>query len=172
MAKNHKINCKCCICKTIRGESGLKKEYKWSKEIEDKRRKAVSLALKGKHCSPKTEFKKGHKLNIKENNPNFGKYGNLNPNWIDGSSFEPYPIKFNNKLKEKIRKRDNYTCQLCKIKEKDYYRKLDVHHIDYNKENCDGENLITLCNSCNIRVNYNRDHWHIYFQNILVSKEE
>lgn len=37
----------------------FKKGLKWSQEIEEKRCKAISIALQGKHCSPKTEFKKG-----------------------------------------------------------------------------------------------------------------
>jgi len=37
------------------------------------------------------------------------------PNWRGGIQFAPYPITFNNELKEKIRKRDNYTCQSCDL---------------------------------------------------------
>jgi hypothetical protein len=35
----------------------------------------------------------------------------------------------------------------------------DVHHIDYDKANCAKENLITLCEVCHGRTNYNRDYW-------------
>lgn len=34
---------------------------------------------------------------------------------------------------------------------------LTVHRIDYYKANCSENNLITLCSSCNIRANYERD---------------
>jgi hypothetical protein len=78
-----------------------------------------------------------------------------NPSYIDGRTFESYPRIFNKNLKEKIRKRDNYTCQCCKIKQKQYKRKLDIHHIDYNKKNCSIQNLIAVCNHCNILANYN-----------------
>ena len=40
-----------------------------------------------------------------------------------------------------------------------------VHHIDYNKQNCKENNLITLCLQCNNRVNSNRNYWKEYFQN-------
>lgn len=30
---------------------------------------------------------------------------------------------------------------------------LHIHHIDYNKDNCEEENLITLCSSCHGRTN-------------------
>jgi len=67
-----------------------------------------------------------------------------------------YPYIFK-KIAPKIRQRDNYICQLC-----GEYGK-SVHHIDYNKENCKENNLITLCNKCNCKVNYNRTYWTEYF---------
>jgi hypothetical protein len=87
--------------------------------------------------------------------------------WIDGRSFEPYDRNFNKALKEFIHKRDNNTCQICKNKQKKFCRKLDVHHIDYYKFNCKINNLITLCRSCNIKVNSNRDYWFAYFTYIM-----
>lgn len=93
--------------------------------------------------------------------------GKNNPAYIDGRSFELYTLEFNEQLKEFIRKRDNYTCQKCGIKEKDYYRKLDNHHIDYNKRNCQEDNLITLCHNCNTIVNSNRDYYYSYFRYIM-----
>ncbi len=91
-----------------------------------------------------------------------------NPNWQGGISKSPYSFEFTSKLKSKIRKRDNYTCQKCGIEEKEYLlilgRKLAIHHIDYDKQNCEEENLITLCNSCNVKVNSNRDYWKKYYK--------
>jgi 5-methylcytosine-specific restriction endonuclease McrA len=31
--------------------------------------------------------------------------------------------------------------------------------IDYNKKNCNPENLITLCNKCHMKTNHNREKW-------------
>ena len=84
------------------------------------------------------------------------------PNWKGGISFEPYCCKFNRILKEKIRNRDNRICQLCGKNELINGRKLTCHHIHYDKPNCDPD-LISLCNSCNFKVNYNRDYWEQYF---------
>ena len=94
---------------------------------------------------------------------NYGKLhtGKNNPCWQGGISFYPYSIKFNKKLKEKIRKRDNYTCQKCYKKQNG--RLLDVHHIDYNKRNSKKNNLISLCKSCHTATNNNRDYWYAYF---------
>jgi len=97
---------------------------------------------------------------ISENHIDFN--GGNNPNWQGGISFEPYSPEFNEKLKNKIRERDNYTCQLCG----EYGR--DVHHIDYNKKNCSPDNLITLCNRDNAKVNFNRSQWEIYFRLYLM----
>lgn len=95
---------------------------------------------------------------MKENSPD--RFGKDNPNWKNGTSLEIYPTEFNKELKYKIFKRDNFTCQKC-----DVYpcNDLNCHHIDYNKQNCIPENLITLCFRCNINVNANRDYWFAYF---------
>ena len=36
--------------------------------------------------------------------------GENNPMWLGGIEQQPYPIEFNEELREKIRKRDNYQC--------------------------------------------------------------
>lgn len=46
-------------------------------------------------------------------------------------------------------------------------RVLSIHHIDYNKENCSESNLITLCNQCHARTNYNRDYWQKHYDNSI-----
>ena len=99
-----------------------------------------------------------------------GEYkGKNHPNYIHGEGNFPYPIEFNDQLKELIRKRDNYTCQNCNIVEEEHLivigTVLTIHHIDYNKDNCLKDNLITLCNQCNIRANFNRDYWQELYQN-------
>ena len=85
--------------------------------------------------------------------------GKDSPNWRGGKSFEIYPEKFW-ELRLAIRARDNYICQLCRK-----YPAFDCHHIDYNKQNCEPENLITLCRSCHLKTNFNRDYWINYFKN-------
>ena len=74
---------------------------------------------------------------------------------------------FNEQLKEFIRKRDNYTCQNCNMTEekhnKLFNRSLHVHHIDYNKDNCNKDNLITVCLYCNNKANHNRSHWTQFY---------
>jgi predicted restriction endonuclease len=102
----------------------------------------ISKTHKGKHYSIQTEFQKGHTLNC----------GAKNYFWKGGISFLPYAPEFNQKLKEKVRKRDNYQCQECgKTQEQeiiDEKHKLHIHHIDSNKKNNNIDNLISLCNRC------------------------
>lgn len=143
--------------------------------------KAVSRSVKKLWKKPnyKGGNKKGIKFNLTEEqreqyserlsgkgNPMYGMSGEKSPVWKGGISFLPYPPEFNNKLKYQIKKRDNFTCQLCGIKK---YIGQAVHHIDYEKKNCSPANLITLCISCNVKVNQNRDFWKNYFM-LLIKK--
>ena len=89
--------------------------------------------------------------------------GKLNPCYIE-DLIRDYPLEFNRILKEQIRVRDNQQCQICGILQKNYYRKLDVHHIDYDKDNLNQENLITLCSSCHVCTNHNREIYIEYFR--------
>ena len=81
------------------------------------------------------------------------KSGKNNPSYIDGRSINHsklvlYGTEWTDDLKESIKERDNYICQLCNIEEAFYDYSFHVHHIDANKFNNKPENLITLCPSC------------------------
>lgn len=132
----------------------------FSKEHCEKIRKAMIGKNKGKHHS-KEEL-------IKMSNATKGKN---NPRWLGGISFFPYSIEFTKELKLKIRTRDNFKCQCCKITEKEHINKfksvLSVHHINYDKQNSKKDNLITICNLCNIEANINRDYWFAYYTYII-----
>ncbi|MEE8305793.1 MAG: HNH endonuclease signature motif containing protein, partial [Gammaproteobacteria bacterium] len=74
-----------------------------------------------------------------------------------------YDHEFTEALKERIRKRDGHTCRVCGIHTSETSRRLDVHHIDYNKTNNDPLNLTALCRSCHSKTNYDRERWQRYF---------
>lgn len=120
--------------------------------------RSKSEALKGR------QFTEGTKIKMSKAKDGMF-FGDENPNWNGGSSFEPYCIKFNNKLRERIRERDNRICQLCGVGENG--RRHSVHHVHYDKENCYPD-LITLCTSCNSKVNGNRD----YYEKLLMKNLE
>jgi len=83
--------------------------------------------------------------------------------WKGGISYLPYSVNWTKTLKRSIRERDKYTCQICKKEPS-----TQVHHIDYNKQNCNPDNLITLCISCHAKTNFNRDYWIKYFHNLMI----
>lgn len=146
-----------------------------NRTITEETRKKLSVALKGRP-SPHKGHHHTEEARKKISEGNRGKIvtwgdrislatsGENHFNWKGGVSFVPYCPKFNNKLKERIRERDNRTCQLCNTKENG--QKLSVHHFHYDKENCYPD-LISLCGKCNAKANFNRDHYEILFMNKL-----
>lgn len=143
---------------------GFKKRHKpwnkdrpWSKEVINR----IKLKKSGK------KHTKEHNKKIAKNNAQYwlGKKrpqmsGSLNSNWQGGISFEPYSVDWTQDLKKAIRKRDKYTCRICRKEPA-----LDCHHIDYDKKNCNPKNLITLCRRCHTKTNGNRNFWINYFNN-------
>lgn len=75
------------------------------------------------------------------------------------------------RIREKIRIRDKYTCQLCGKIWKKGKRRFDVHHKDCDKEKtkqCDNyekekNNLITLCHKCHLNLPEHRKNGRIIF---------
>lgn len=116
------------------------------------------------------KYKKYHYCNrqCKGKHHSYLMSGEKSPSYIDGRSFLPYSSLFNNFLKNKIKNRDKFTCQNCFITQEESINKinfgLSVHHIDYNKNNCNEDNLITLCLSCNSKANTNRDVWFEFYK--------
>ncbi len=126
-----------------------------------------------------SQFKKGHKLNVgrkceqgTKEKIRVKQQGKRGHNWRDGSSFEPYGIEFNNKLKEQIRKRDYFICQECGLPEEHNKYKLAVHHIDYDKNNNNPENLISLCNRCHCITGFKRKDWISHYKRKMGVKYE
>lgn len=78
-----------------------------------------------------------------------------------------YPVEWTPELRRKIRERDGYKCQVCMKTQKDEKQDLQVHHIDYNKENCEDANLISLCMACHVRTNINRKQWQAFFESLV-----
>jgi 5-methylcytosine-specific restriction endonuclease McrA len=87
-------------------------------------------------------------------------------NWLASSNYDGSGIKLEGRdfLREVVRKRDNYTCQICLRRWQQGEKRLDVHHLDenwegkgktkgcyeYDKQNLD--KLITLCHLCHMRL--------------------
>ena len=86
-------------------------------------------------------------------------------------------LVFNDRLKNKIRARDNFECQLCfKTQEQNIFEKcgkLNIHHISYDKLNNSEDNLISLCNDCHgtTHSGARRESWAHYFQTLIAAKK-
>jgi hypothetical protein len=171
---NHCIDCKKEV-KNYKAKRCWNCYVKWSQIPENNKNWKGGVYTKQYYCSDcnkKISASSGayrggkcHSCAIKgDKNHFYGIHlsGLLSPTFIDGRSYEPYTVEFSNQLKESIRKRDNYECQNCGKKEidcKGFQKKLHIHHIDYNKQNCTTSNLITLCITCNVKANSNREYW-------------
>ncbi len=125
---------------------------KLGKKLSEEHRLKMGLARMGHKVSEETRFK------ISKSNR-----GENHWNWMGGKSQE-YPLGWNRTFREQIRQRDNYKCQICSCPETECRNKLSVHHIDYNKNNLDIKNLISLCHSCHTKTNSKRVYWLSYFK--------
>jgi len=86
--------------------------------------------------------------------------GAENPAWRGGSSFEPYPEGWKPSLREYVRNRADNKCSVCGAQQADRRgARLDVHHIDYDKNNLDVLNLVALCRTCHTKTNFRRYNW-------------
>ena len=175
--------------------SGFKKGHiSWSdgKHLSNETKEKIRLKKKGSICSIETKKKmrekalgrtpwnKGKKsLKPAWNKGKKGIYsdetirkmvevhaGSKSHFWKGGKSFEPYSIDWTSTLKISIKERDRYTCQVCMKKQGDI--PFNVHHADYDKKNCNPDNLITLCNSCHSKTGFNRKHWQEFFCKKLI----
>ena len=81
---------------------------------------------------------------------------------ISGISYLPYCSLFNGKFKEKIRNEFGRQCFICGKSEDQNDRRLDVHHVNYDKNClCDDSEcyFVPLCNTCHLKTNANRWFW-------------
>ncbi len=107
-------------------------------------------------------WKKGHLLK-----------GEKNGNWKGGASFEPYCEKFNPEFKERVREFFGRRCVVCNKSEIENGRRLDVHHVNYDKSSCCSDVkplFVCLCIRCHAETtNKDREHWEYYFTELINS---
>jgi hypothetical protein len=150
---------KFCSRKCLYNSGVMHRGHRHSEKTKD----MISLLQKGKHHSPKSEFKKGS-VPWNKGKVFYQILGSNHPQWRGGLSFKPYPLGWTKTYREQIRSRDSYKCQSCGCSETECNRVLSVHHIDYNKNNLSENNLISLCLSCHMKTNYKRDYWKNFFE--------
>lgn len=144
-------------------------KFRKGKKLSEETKRKIGLSHKGKKLFPmsqeqKDKISKTLKLRKKKRISEARKR-EKNPNWKGGISFEPYAIDWTETLRRGIRERDRYICRLCgELQSKITFA---VHHIDYEKSNCNPKNLITLCYNCHSKTNFHREKWEQYFTNLL-----
>jgi hypothetical protein len=154
--------------KTIRLGKNLSEEHKESirkamlgREIPQEWRDKISKANTGRKHSKETI----EKLKL------IARKGEDHHNWKGGISADPYcPLWLDKEFRQDINNRDNNKCQ-----NPDCWNnteRMTIHHIDYNKQNCSPDNLITVCNSCNSRANFNREYWQELYTEIINNKKK
>ncbi len=153
----------------------MRNKYRKHPICIDCNKETSKKSIRCKSCSNKNrpsiihseETKKKIAISVKKYSQKVGRRSyNLKENngrWLGGIHFNPYPLGWNKTFKEQIRYRDGYVCQICGISEVECIRRLDVHHIDYDKINININNLVSLCKSCHGKTNANREYWIEYF---------
>ncbi len=92
--------------------------------------------------------------------------GEVNPAYIHGECKRKYSNEFK-KIRKDVIERDGHQCRICKVPDKEMSRSLSVHHIDYDKDNNNINNLVSLCCFCHVSTNRNRDYWQIILQSMI-----
>jgi len=145
--------------------TGIKRSKEFCEEVS-KRMSGEGNPFYGK-SSPASGTKKTSEQLIKMSEIMSGKN---HPNWKGGISDKPYCGAWSDKeYRNDIKDRDGFKCQNSDCWGES--ERLSIHHIDYNKVNCRPENLIALCNSCNVRANYNRSYWQELYTNMIIERE-
>ncbi len=91
--------------------------------------------------------------------------------WKGGISNNSYPRTWTKGLRNLIRDRDNNRCIRCNRAREEFKQALSIHHIDADKDNCNPQNLITLCDhvsgSCHGLTRGKEELFAKGFRNIL-----
>ena len=142
------------------------------KHTKEEKRK-ISVSNKGRiHSKEATE--KNRIAHLKENlsketreKMSTSSMGVKNPNWLNGISGEIYPQKFNRSLKRAVRELYNNYDFFSGLHKNiiNSNKELSVHHIDYNKDNCNLNNFVPLCKIHHNYTNKNRWFWKKLIKN-------
>ena len=116
-------------------ECYIKGKVPWNKGVHFVSRGSFK---KGKHASPNTEFKKGHKVGN----------GKKHPSWKGGT--RKYYAKVANAIYRKSN--INIICEHCGS-----YNNICIHHKDKNKKNNKINNLQALCVGCHMFLHNKKD---------------
>lgn len=89
-----------------------------------------------------------------------------NGRYVHGEDATPYPPGWTHTHREAIRERDGHRCKVCGMTQAEHGKKLNVHHIDYVKDNLDPNNLITCCRFCHGKMHGKPDQRRIWAEKL------
>ena len=95
-----------------------------------------------------------------------------NSNWQGGISLGIYCPKFNHRIRENVRDKFDRVCFLYGKNEDNNGRRLDVHHVDYNRgQGCNGHSwkLVPLCMTCHSKISKNNKK---YWEDLILMRLE
>lgn len=151
---------------TDRGKASLRADKKrWNEYIKNIRKRSLGRKMSNESKMKMSNSKKGKKLSMAHRNSlssaliktwKRGVYdshkGKNNPNWKENK--QRHPKEFSKELREFVRQRDSYACQICGRDVSRLKKRGIVHHIDGVKTNNDSSNLILFCIPCHTRVHF------------------
>jgi len=150
-------------------------EARRGKRLSEETRRKISEAHKGLQCGERHPMYGRHhteeaRRRISESHKGL-QCKEKNPAWKGGISFEPYCPKFSREFRERVRDYFDRRCYLCNKTEKENGRRLDVHHVLYNKNTCCDKSpklFVPLCKSCHMKTGFNREYWQEFFATSLM----
>lgn len=116
--------------------------------------KQPSLIFKTNFCSQECKNTYHSKRLSSTNNPRF-----KDGVWVGRKGNKGIYNGFTLKVKKQARERDGYKCKVCNKTELDHNMAMHVHHIDYNKDNNDLNNLVSVCRYCHGKIHGNEEQW-------------
>lgn len=151
-----------CVCPE---ERRARSERLKNRIFTEEHRKKLSLSETGdkNHRFGKKETEETKLKRIESRVGGFW-YGNVNYPEVK------YCERWTKNLRDRVRAYFGYRCFECGIQQT--YKKLQVHHVHYNKKTCcDGSpsDLVPLCDSCHGKTCHNRDFWEGHFVKKLYS---
>lgn len=165
-----------------KGRMGMKLSEEHKKNIAmgntgkfftDKRKKNISDSLKGKHCSPSTEFKKGHKL-PEESRKKIGEANKGNSNLGKSSQYKKGNIPYMTGRKHKKSSIDAYKEKRkgwktpvkdtkIEVKIQNFLTKMKMNFYTHHYMNIKhGYQCDILIPSKNVVIECDGDYWHNY----------
>ena len=157
---------------------GFKKGYKQSESFRaacypnripwNKGRKGVQVAWnKGIKGIPWTEARRKAQILVvsKRWAPERRGCIKVRPIIKNGREYSP----FWHEIRKLVYKRDGYLCQECGVHCHND-KKIQCHHIDYDINNNELSNLMTLCSSCHAKTNFKRLDWIVRYTTRMSQK--